>query len=205
MLSQISGNQMENEFYRVTLNPKTGGIQSIFDKQIGRELVDADSEYNLGELVYVTGGEGTYAIHSDLANLPPPKFEYHRQSGTKIEKIIGPVFGELTSESTAENFPKIKLRVRLYRGLKQLDLIFQLDKTETTDKEAVYLAFPFATDTSKGGLWLEYPDEITEPLRDQHISACRDWYSVQHWLAVSDGDTRSSFRRWMRRCSRSAK
>ena len=173
----------------MTLNPKTGGIQSIFDKQIGRELVDADSEYNLGELIYVTGGDGSSAIHSDLENLPPPKFETHRQTGTKIGKIAGPVFGELTNESTAENFPKITLRVRLYRGLKQLDLIFQLDKTETTKKEAVYLAFPFAADASKGGLWLEYPDQITEPLHDQHSSACRDWYSVQHWLAVSDGDS----------------
>ena len=64
-----------------------------------------------------------------------------------------------------------------------------MHKTETTAKEAVYLAFPFAVDASKGGLWLEYPDEITEPLRDQHSSACRDWYSVQRWLAVSDGQS----------------
>jgi alpha-mannosidase len=139
-------------------------------------------------LIYVTGGAGTYAIHSDLNNLPPPTFEYHRQIGTQIEKINGPVFGELASEATNENFPRIKMRVWLYRGLKQLDLIYELDKTETLDKEAVYLAFPFAFDANKGGLWLEYPDEITEPLKDQHASACRDWYSVQRWLAVSDGD-----------------
>lgn len=185
---RISGNQMENEFYRVTLNPKTGGIQSIYDKELGRELVDTNSQYDLGELIYVTGGEGTYAIHSDLTNLPPPKFEYHWQSGTGIESLNGPVFGELDSEAAAENFPGIKLRVRLYRGLKQLDLVYELDKTETTNKEAVYLAFPFALDPRPGGLWLEYPDAVTEPLADQHGSACRDWYSVQRWLAVSDGD-----------------
>lgn len=184
---QISGAQMENEFYRVTLNPKTGGIQSIYDKQLRRELVDAQRQFDLGELIYVTGGEGTYAVHSDLNNLPPPKFEYHRQTGTGIKSINGPVFGELDSEATTENFPKITVRVRLYRGLKQLDLIYELDKTETLNKEAVYLAFPFAFDANKGGLWLEYPDEITEPLKDQHASACRDWYSVQRWLAVSDG------------------
>jgi len=185
---KISGNEMENEFYRVTLNPKTGGIQSIYDKQLGRELVDTNSECDLGELVYVTGGEGTYAVHSDLTNLPPPKFDYHWQTGTGIKQINGPVFGELASHATADKFPGITLRVRLYHGLKRLDLIYELDKTETTNKEAVYLAFPLAMDTSKGGLWLEYPDEITEPLKDQHTSACRDWYSVQRWLAESDGD-----------------
>lgn len=185
---EISGDRMENEFYRVVLNPKSGGIASIIDKQSGRELVDTNSECDLGELVYVTGGEGTYAIHSDLTNLPAPKFDYHWQSGTAIHSVNGPVFGELTSEAQAENFPKITLRIRLYHGLKQLDLIYELDKTETAKKEAVYLAFPFAVDASRGGLWLEYPDNITEPLKDQHATACRDWYSVQRWLAVSDGD-----------------
>ena len=185
--AQFSGDAMENEFYRVTLDPKTGGIESIYDKQIGRELVDSNSEYGLGELIYVTGGEGTYAVHSDLSRLPPPKFEYHRQAGAGIQQINGPVFGELTSHASAENFPGITLRIRLYHGLKRLDLVYELDKTETTAKEAVYLAFPFAMDASKGGLWLEYPDEVTEPLKDQHTSACRDWYSVQRWLAESDG------------------
>jgi alpha-mannosidase len=184
---RISGNQIENEFYRVTLNPKTGGIQSIYDKQIRRELVDTNADYDLGELIYVTGGEGTSAIHSDLNRLPKPKFEYHRQAGNGMETVNGPVFGELDSVAANENFPKITMRVRLYRGLKQLDLIYELDKTETIDKEAVYLAFPFAFDANKGGLWLEYPDEITEPAKDQAPSACRDWYSVQRWLAVSDG------------------
>jgi alpha-mannosidase len=69
-----------------------------------------------------------------------------------------------------------------------LDLIFELDKKETLAKEGVYLAFPFALHAQKGGLWLDYPDEITEPLKDQHASACRDWYSVQRWMAISDGD-----------------
>jgi alpha-mannosidase len=184
---QISGNQMENEFYRVGLNPRTGGIQSLFDKELGRELVDTNSESDLGELVYVTGGEGTSAIESDLAGLPPPKFAYHWQTAAGITATNGPVFGELTSTATNENFPGITLRIRLYHGLKRMDLTYELNKTETTAKEAVYLAFPFALDTRRGGLWLEYPDAITEPAADQHTSACRDWYSVQRWLAVSDG------------------
>jgi alpha-mannosidase len=185
---RISGNQMENEYYRITLNPVTGGIASIYDKQLGRELVDTNAEFNLGELIYVTGGEGTYAIHSDLKNLPPPQFADHPQKGIRIDFENGPVFGEMDSHATADDFPGITMRVRLYRGIKQLDLIFELDKKESLHKEGVYLAFPFEPDARQVGLWLDYPDEITEPLKDQHPSACRDWYSVQRWLAVSDGE-----------------
>ena len=184
--ARMTENQMENEFYRVILDPKTGALKSIFDKEAKRELVDAESEYGLGELIYVSGGEGTYAVHSDL-NLPAPKFVYHRQVSTGVRQINGPVFAELTSDAKAERFPKITIRIRLYQGLKRIDLNYELDKDETTSKEAVYIAFPFAFELQKGGLWLEYPDAITEPLKDQHPSACRDWYSVQRWLAASDG------------------
>ena len=184
--ARLGANEIENEFYRVTLDPNTGALKSILDKESGRELVDAQSEYGMGEVIYVSGGEGTYAVHSDL-NLPAPKFTYHRQIPTGASQINGPVFGELTSEAKAETLPKITLRIRLYQGVKRLDLNYEIDKEETTAKEAVYIAFPFALDVEKGGLWLEYPDAITEPLKDQHSSACRDWYSVQHWLAASDG------------------
>jgi hypothetical protein len=186
--AEFSEGQMENEFYRVSLDAKSGALKSIFDKETGRELIDAQSEYRLGELIYVSGGEGSYAISSNLKGLPPPKFTYHRQKGMRVAQANGPVFGELASEATAEKFPKITLRVRLYKGLKRVDVHCELDKEETTAKEGVYIAFPFAFDVERGGLWLEYPDAITEPLKDQHSSACRDWYAVQRWLAASDGE-----------------
>jgi alpha-mannosidase len=179
--------RMENEFYRVTLDQTTGALKSILDKETGRELVDPEGEYRLGEVIYVSGGEGSYAICSNLKNLPPPKFTYHRQKAVRVTQANGPVFGELASEATADKFPMITLRVRLYHGLKRIDVRCELDKEETTAKEAVYIAFPFALDVAGGGLWLEYPDAITEPLKDQHSSACRDWYAVQRWLAASDG------------------
>jgi alpha-mannosidase len=184
----VSAGRMENEFYSVTLDTAHGGVKSIFDKQTGRELVDQASEYRLGEVIYVSGGEGSYAIHSNLRDLPPPQFTDHRQRAVSVTHTGGPVFGELVSEATAEKFPRITLRVRLYHGLKRIDVRCELDKEETTAKEAVYIAFPFALDVERGGLWVEDPDAVMEPLKDQHSSACRDWYSVQRWLAASDGE-----------------
>jgi alpha-mannosidase len=184
--ARFTANQMENEFYRVRLEPKTGAVKSIFDKETRRELVDAESGYGLGELVYVSGGEGSYAVHSDL-NLPAPRFTCHRPAAVAVTQVNGPVFAEFTSEAKAEKFPKITLHIRLYAGVKRLDLRYEVEKEETTAKEAVYIAFPFALETQKGGVWLEYPDAVTEPRKDQHESACRDWYSVQRWLAASDG------------------
>ena len=184
---QFSDGQMENEFYRVRVDATSGGLKSIIDKETGHELIDAECEYRLGEVIYVSGGEGSYAISSNLKALAAPKFTYHRQKGLRVTQANGPVFGELASEATCEKFPHITMRVRLYHGLKRVDLHCELDKEETMAKEGVYIAFPFAMDVERGGLWLEYPDAITEPLKDQHSSACRDWYAIQRWLAASDG------------------
>jgi alpha-mannosidase len=176
---------IENDYYRISYDQLTGAIKSILDKETGRDLVDPAAGYSFGEVLYVSGGENTYAVHSDL-RLPPPKFQVHRLEKTSVTKSNGPVFGELLLESKGRMMPKINLRLRLYHAIKQLDLRYEIDKTETTAKEAVYIAFPMAMEVAKGGLWLEYPDAIIEPLKEQHLSACRDWFAVQRWLAASD-------------------
>jgi hypothetical protein len=182
---QFSGDdQMENEFYRVSLDGRTGALKSIFDKETGRDLVDPQCDYGMGEMVYVSSGDHTSAEQPEW---PPAKLTVHRPRAVHVRQTNGPVFGELESRAQGEKLPSIILRVRLYHGLKRIDLNYEFDKEETLAKEAVYIAFPFALDLAGGGLWLEYPDAITEPLKDQHSSACRSWYAVQHWLAASDG------------------
>ena len=43
---------IENEFFRVTLDPARCGIRSIVDKRTGRELVNTQSPYALGQYLY---------------------------------------------------------------------------------------------------------------------------------------------------------
>ena len=176
--------QMENEFYRVSLDRQTGALRSILDKETGRELADPQSEYGLGEMIYVSGGEGSSAMHPGG---PPPNLAVHRPQAVRVRQTNGPVFGELETQAQGEKLPSIILRVRLYHGLKRIDINCEFDKQETYAKEALYIAFPFALDLAGGGLWLEYPDAITQPLKDQNSTSCRGWYAVQRWLAASDG------------------
>ena len=58
-----AANTIENEFFRVTVDPNRGGVSSIFDKQSGRELVDSKSPYLLDQYLYVAGGDNTRLIH----------------------------------------------------------------------------------------------------------------------------------------------
>ena len=47
---------IENRYYRITIDPRSGLVESVFDKQLQRELVNRHSAYKFGQYLYVTGG-----------------------------------------------------------------------------------------------------------------------------------------------------
>ena len=51
-------NTIENAYYRVVLDPASGAVRGIFDKELNRELVDASSPYRFNQYVLATGEAG---------------------------------------------------------------------------------------------------------------------------------------------------
>ena len=47
------GQRIESRFYRVEFDPASGGIVSIRDKELDRELVDRKAPFRLNQYVYV--------------------------------------------------------------------------------------------------------------------------------------------------------
>src|SRR5665811_1185647 len=45
---------LENAFYKLTLDPVKGAIQSLRDKETGAELVDQTANWGFGQCVYET-------------------------------------------------------------------------------------------------------------------------------------------------------
>ncbi|MCQ2149891.1 MAG: hypothetical protein MJY45_06040, partial [Bacteroidales bacterium] len=45
---------LENDFYRIKIDIDRGGISGIYDKAAGREMLDGDSEWAAGQLIYET-------------------------------------------------------------------------------------------------------------------------------------------------------
>ncbi len=50
--SDAAAGVIENEFLKVTLDSERDAIRSVVDKRTGRELVDLDSGYALGQYLY---------------------------------------------------------------------------------------------------------------------------------------------------------
>ena len=140
---------VENKYYRITVDPETGAVESIFDKQLDRELVDHHSPYKFGQYLYVTGGDPkgdglTRMIHPFQA-LPIAELTIHPATGGKYLGAETTPWGHsIKLHSSDVNTPAIDLEILLYDDQKRIDFDYSVQKSYTTAKEGVYFAFPTA-------------------------------------------------------------
>jgi alpha-mannosidase len=178
---------MENRFYKITLDPESGSIRSIFDKTLDREVVNTGSPYRFGEYVYVTGADDmpNNSLYRYGAALPMPALTPHPaahgrvvsfQSSANVESAV--------LESSAPNTPTIRTEISLPANVKRIDLRVTLQKESTFHKEAAYIAFPFALEHPKFGY--DTQNGWVDPSRDELAGGSREWYVAQHWAAVHD-------------------
>ncbi|MBV8859145.1 MAG: hypothetical protein JOZ02_19590 [Acidobacteria bacterium] len=177
---------IENDFYRVQLDAESGSIKSIFDKQLGRELVDSSSPYRFGQYVYVTGGDQfpnqmlTYRKTSPVARL-----EVHRAAGGRVvsaEKT--PTGARAVLESSAPNTPRVETEVVLFDGAKKIEIDYRVRKDVVYQKEGVYFAFPVAVRDPQ--FRFDVQTAVVNPAKDMMPGAGREWFSSQNWASVGD-------------------
>lgn len=175
---------IENDFYRVTLDPRSGGLISLFDKQLQVELADPASPYRMNQYIHELPKGGRPAV-DNMEKLA----EFDRaspDSAVITPGLQGPVATSLIVRTSARMCPRLEQEIILYDGLKRVDIINRLDKEETLAPEAVYFAFPFQV---KGGAFrLEIADAVLKPEAEQLPGTVRDWYAVQNWVEVANNE-----------------
>jgi alpha-mannosidase len=183
--ADLRGELLENQFYRVTLDLSTGAIASLFDKQLGRELVDSSSPYKFGQYLYVTGGDSypENSLYRFGARLKPPSLTVHAaSSGTLISAKKTPIGIVATLGSSAPNTPSIQTEILLPDSTKEILITYHLHKDRVLTRESTYVAFPFAVPTpaftygSQAG-WVN-------PAKDELAGGSREWYLPTTWASV---------------------
>jgi len=182
---------LENKYYRITLDPEHGAVRSIYDKQLQRELVESKSPFAFGSYVYVQGADDMpwNSLYRYGAAQRLPKLDAKEALHGKLVSIIRNAEG-MTAVMTASapNTPDVQLEITLPISEKGIELTYRLQKTATQSKEAAYFAFPFAGEHPKFGY--ESQNGWIDPARDELIGGSREWYSINHWAAMtSDGAT----------------
>jgi len=183
-----NGAILESPYYRVELAPSSGAVQSIYDKQLQKELVDQSSPYRFGQYLYVTGGDKEpNSILQYRVVSPKPELQIHAAGQGRLVSVERTAYGwRARLESSSENTPKIASEIRLFENEKKLEFVEDVTKKEVLTKEAVYFAFPFAM--SHPQFRYEIQNGVVDPSKDMYPGAGHEWFSLQHWVSVQQGD-----------------
>jgi alpha-mannosidase len=175
---------LESPYYKVQLDPETGAVRSIYDKQLQRELVSQESPYRFGEYLYVTGGdEAPNTILRYNPVHPKPALEVHPSHNGRIVSVMRAPYGQVARmESENLNTPSIKTEIRLFDHEKKIEVVYEVDKKEVESKEAAYFAFPFGLNQPQ--FQYEIQNGVVDPAKDMYPGAGHEWFSVQHWVSV---------------------
>ncbi len=180
------GTTLESPFYRVRFDPVSGAMTSLFDKRLGRELVDARAPYRLNEYLYVAGGDGSRIVMNP--NGPEPKLTVFTPANATLRRVrLGQLGERMIIESSTVMTPRLVTEVTLWNDLPRVDILNRVTKTQTDKKEAVYFAFPFQADNPT--FRYECPDGIVDANTDMLPGACLDWFAVQDFVEVSSPRT----------------
>jgi len=182
---EIQGNIIENQFYRITLDPSSGSIASVFDKQLGRELVDPASPYKFGQYLYVTGGDSypENSLYRFGAGLEPPSLTVHpAQSGTLLSARKTSIGIVATMNSSTSNTPSIQTEILMPDSEKAILITYRLHKERVLARESAYVAFPFSVPNPV----FTYGSQTASvnPAKDELAGGSREWYLATTWASV---------------------
>jgi len=166
----LTDTSMENSFFKVALNPETGTVNSIFDKQLERELVDKKAPHQVNQLI-------TRWVRTGTQESPKKAVISKGQNGS--------IYSSLVVSTSGAGFPQLTQEIVLYENMKRIDFNNRVLKDSTPTME-LYFAFPFEMENPD--FRFEGSNSVIKPMRDQFPGSNTNYYSVQHWADVSDGN-----------------
>ena len=186
---------IENEFYRVVVDPVTGAIASWIDKELGSDFADSMAEGGLGSYLHevVDSPDGRDALYlQDFGSWDfgywqtSPPFERQGPRSvacTPARLEAGQAVIDVQIE--ARGVRRATLRIALPSRTKSLHLDWLLDKEPQTSPESVYVLFPLKLDGQ------DYTVDLNgipaRPNDDQLPGSVFDFHPIRRWADVSDG------------------
>jgi alpha-mannosidase len=170
---------LENEILSVRLDAGTGAIVELKARGLDGNLADART-IALNDYFFVVGTETRHPLRAGKPTISV--------------KEAGPLVASLLVESEAPGCNRLSREVRLIAGQDRVELINTLDKKRAgvrgqagrEAKEGVH--FGFAFNVPDGVIRMDTPWAMVRPETDQLPGACKNWFTVQRWVDVSNAD-----------------
>jgi alpha-mannosidase len=173
---------LENDDYRLSIDPLRGTVSGFFDKKLNKNLTEAGSKYGLGEFIYERLGKN----RGQLEQLRLDEYTRTPWNGIRVSGITsGPVWKSVTITGHVPGCADsdgVKCEIRLYNHEKKVEFCYSMKKLPVTDPEGVYVAFPFSLD--KGKLIYEVAGGTVQAGKEQIPGSASDWQGIQNFVAV---------------------
>lgn len=152
----------------VRVDETTGAIASL--SHDGHQYVDSTASTALNDYFYLPG--------SDLKGLQP-------SGPVRISaKERGPLVASLLVESEAPGCRKLTREIRVHALRNYVEIINTIDKLPVRTKEGIHFGFGF--NVPDGVVRMEVPWGVVRPEADQIPGACKNWFTVQRWVDISN-------------------
>lgn len=191
---------LENEYYRITIDAQKGAVSSIFDKQLGRELIDPQSDMALGTVVYEELENRHTMERLTNANRDTTYVPLKKQWTSLTDITISPILPDKiwSSLKIHGQLPRcsdergLEMEIRLYHTEKKIEFLYKTFKLKVTSPEALYVAFPFKM-SDADQLAFEGQGGTVRPGYDQLEGTASDWNTIQNFAAVKNAEAQIVF------------
>jgi alpha-mannosidase len=160
------GVALKTSSLNLKLDPVTGAIVSLRRSGIPVDLAGGP----INNFIYLPGSD----VHHAKPNGP----------ATVTVKENGPLVASLLITSDAPGCKKLVREVRVIDGLDRVEIIDTIDKLPVRTVDGVHLGFAFNVPHPE--VRVNSPGAVVRPEKDQLPGACKNWFSVERWVDVSN-------------------
>jgi len=168
---KVEGNRLSTSTLSVVIDEKTGAISSLKCKGIAGDFVDVKSGLGLNDFRHVPGKN-------------PADAQPNGRPKITVDEFSGPLGATLLIESEAPGCDKLQRFVSAIEGRDYVIISDGVSKKKVRTKEGVHFAFPF--NVPDGVMRMDIPWAVARPEQDQLPGACKNWFTVQRWIDVSN-------------------
>lgn len=182
----LNENTIENNYFKIILDTNKGSIKSLFDKELGVEMVDSESPWLLGAFVYETLNNNRGQMERYTLT------EFDRKS---LRNVVvkpgtdGSVFKSFFIEGKSDGVEEkngVRVEVRMFHAEKRIELNYTTRKLPITQPDGIYVAFPFKLDNAK--LYFDVQGGTVSSGEDQIEGTASDWNTVQNFVSARNNN-----------------
>jgi hypothetical protein len=174
--------QLENDWYKISIDPGRGVITSLFDKELNEELLDQNAKWKLGEFIYEILGNRRQMEEFYLNDFTREAPESIWIDGFEEGEIWNTVYFKGNTEAAITD-GGLDIEIRIYNKVKRIDLAYAILKKSVIEPEGIYISFPFKLDD--GVLSFDVQGGEIRAGIDQIPGSTNDWNVVQNYARLS--------------------